>query len=141
MIKDRYLFRGFHKEENGKEKIYIDGQVINGKWVYGWLFQIKYATKKYFIRVFPNKDDEYVDYVVIPETIGQYTGLEDKNGKKIFEKDWLYDEPNNWHYTVGFEDGVFCLLLDDEVVWDDVYEYKNQCEVISTIFDRDLIRE
>ncbi len=80
-------------------------------------------------------------YIVIPETIGQYTGLEDINGKKIFEKDWLYDEPNDWYYTVGFEDGVFVLLLDEEVVWDDVYEYKNQCEIINTIFDRNLIRK
>lgn len=31
MTSDRYLFRGFHKEENGKETIYIDGQAIFDK--------------------------------------------------------------------------------------------------------------
>ncbi len=29
------LFRGFHKEENGKETIYIDGQAYKGEWVFG----------------------------------------------------------------------------------------------------------
>lgn len=58
---------------------------------------------------------------VDPATVGQYTGLTDKNGMKIFEGDILFDEirvrkdkNNEWiyrrpKYVVLFQDGEFCL--------------------------------
>ena len=53
-------------------------------------------------------------YRVIPETVGQYTGLTDKNGKKIFEGDivagaliWQEKRKNG---LVAFKDGSFGLM-------------------------------
>ena len=68
-------------------------------------------------------------YNVDPSTVGQYTGLKDKNGNKIFEGDILALR-NGIPRVVRFEDGAF--VLENTAI---PMRFANKFEVIGNITD------
>jgi uncharacterized phage protein (TIGR01671 family) len=67
-----------------------------GEWVYGYYSKDTITNLKneinpnvYTIRT-PYKEGFTQDYPVDPKTVGEFTGLHDKNGKEIWEKSLIY---------------------------------------------------
>lgn len=127
----------------------------NGKWVYGFYVYIpcascdcgKYLESQHLIQTIRNNGRIGILYKVIPDTIGQYTGLKDKNGNKIFDGDIVkirdYPDFGGDYGVVRYEVPECCYVYDLKKSGDRFYleEYDSEVEVIGNIHDNPELLE
>lgn len=125
-----------------REILFRGKRVDNGEWVqgyscrYGWIGK----EKDYII---PDYASTLYAAEVDPETVGQYTGLTDKNGNKIFEGDIVWDNCEEERGVVQWYNDMAKFIITYStftVDFDNVYG--EELQIVGNVYDNaELIKE
>lgn len=110
----------------------------SGEWVYGNLFNPDQSDTP--TQICMGTHIVRICYEIDPETVGEYTGLTDRNGEKIFEGDIIkckVHEINGYRVRRGVVEyhGVGFIMNLDPNSWYDQKNISFDCEVIGNIYD------
>ena len=131
-------------------KILFRGKNEDGKWVEGWFEMYPFGCWPVKAAIIPSEEaieGHYHHVKVDPKTVGQYTGLLDRNGSKIFENDICQDKKTGkivcvkWHGTMaGF---VWHKRKENSDLFDfgELLRANDKYEVIGNVHDNPELLE
>ena len=120
------LFRGQIRKKG--ERVTIGGEPLDGKWVYGGIFAANTKSDRCIITSY----DDFKKYPVHADTVGQYTGLTDRNGTKIFEGDILKYLGGLFFVEYDENSAGFLAKKSNGIFEPDVFYY---CEIVGNVHD------
>lgn len=115
-----------------REILFRGKNKLTGYWCEGFLVKtgdhLRISTK-----------DDMISFGVIPETVGQYTGLKDKNGTRIFEGDIIenhdFNAEDGGYGVIEYDDGAFEINGNGISATFHENYWGKQCEVVGNIYD------
>ena len=140
-----------------REILFRGKRIDNGKWILGHLLRYENGRARIIeshTDIFCYENDENtivaLAYEVAPKTVGQFTGLVDNNGNKIFEGDILSTENGTFSNTgmghVLFYKGMWTSFYGQDALgrdcFDELHTVCSEREIIGNIHDNpELLNE
>lgn len=126
-----------------KEILFRGKRIDNGEWVKGWYEMYPFGRWPLKASIIPSEEAKaghYEHVEIDPSTVGQYTGMKDKNGKRIFEGD-IIKKTNKWRHPEIFIANIrTCFYTNEEVYYSPCDHFTESCEyeIIGNIHDNKL---
>lgn len=139
-------FRGFSVGD-GTDTVRLTGpdgnaRFCGGRWLTGSL--VRWADgDASLLRSDPDDDSDHLSqYFVLPETVGEWTGYCDKNGRRIYEGDRVRLSGATWAdiqetAEIELRAGCWCVILPS-FGWDFLATNAMDAEVIGTVYDPEV---